>query len=77
MIFNLYRTIRDSVIDGYHNCGYFETDAPECIVEEIVKSIESDNRLSISQCSSSVCTRLKARGYLCEPYEIKSFGYSS
>ena len=77
MIFNLYRTIRDSVINGHYNCGYFETDAPECIIEEIVKSIESDNKLSIPQFSNSVCTILKARGYSCEPCKIKSFGYSS
>lgn len=77
MIFNLYRELKDSVTDGFHNCGYFETDAPESVIEETVNLIRSDNKLEISQFGDSVCTILKARGYYCERYKIKSFGYSN
>lgn len=77
MVFNLYRNLKDSVTDGFFNCGYYETDATESVIEEIVNNIKDDNKLAIKDFSCAVVNILKARGYTCEKYEIKSFGYSS
>lgn len=68
----LYRSIRYSVTGGFHNCGYYETDASEVVVSEIVKSIEKDNKLNIAEFSDAVVTILRARVYTCEPYESKA-----
>lgn len=77
MVFNLFRIVKDSVTGGLYNCGYYETDAPENVVKEIVATIEADNKLAIKDFSCAVVNILKARGYMCEEYEIKTFGYSS
>lgn len=77
MVINLYRTVTDSVTGGFHNCGYYETDATESVIEDIVRSIKDDNKLAIKDFSCAVVNILKARGYMCEEYEIKTFGYSS
>ena len=77
MVFNLFRRVKDSVYDDLHNCGYYETDAPENVIKEIVASIEADNKLAIKDFSRAVVNILKTRGYMCEEYEIKTFGYSS
>lgn len=74
MIFNLYRCVTDSPINGYHNCGYYETDAPKEIIEKIVCDIQEDDRLAIKDFSNAVVAILRARGYICEEYIIESFG---
>ena len=78
MVFNLYRS-KDGCAggDSYFNCGYYETDATEKVIKEIVASIKEDDRLGICDFGNAVITILKARGYKCEEYEIKSFGYRS
>lgn len=77
MVMQLYRSIENFTTSNFHDCGYYETDASEEVVSEIVASIEKDNKLNIEKFSDAVVTILKARGYSCEPYEIKRFGYSS
>ena len=72
MIIKLYRKTESFT----HNCGYYKTDASDSVIENIIKDIKKDNKLAINDFGNAVVTILKARGYECEEYEIKSFGYS-
>lgn len=76
MVFNLYRIVNGAIKTRF-NCGYYKTDAPEAVVEEIVEMIETDNKINIEEFGNSVVSILKARGYKCEEYDVKIFGYIS
>lgn len=74
MVINLYRNL-DTVIGGSHNCGYYKTDASEEVINGIIEDLKKDDKLKICDFAEAVETILKARGYSCEEYKIKSFGY--
>ena len=77
MVMQLYRNIERFEPTYFRNFGYYETDASEDVVSEIIKSIEKDKKVSVDKFADAVVTILKARGYSCEHYEVKRFGYSS
>lgn len=77
MIFSLYRNVKDSPTGGHYECGTYETDATEDVVEEIVNVLEKENKIKILEFGESVKSILVARGYACEKFEVKRFGYSS
>ena len=74
MVFSLWRSAGGNHLQY---CGYYETDATEDVIEEIVNSIKKDNKLPIKDFAPSVVAILRARGYTCEEYKIRSFGYTN
>ena len=77
MIFSLYRDIKDSPTGGHFNCGTYKTDATEDVVKGIVDILEKEDKVKITEFGESVKSILIARGYDCEQFKVKQFGYSS
>lgn len=71
MIFQLYRTINDKPM----SLGYFETDAEEYVLSDMISALQNDARLDMNGLQKAVPTILKARGYFCESCDVSKFGY--
>lgn len=68
MIFQLTKYINETRYD----CGTYETDAPEEVVEGIIKDFEADGHW-FHPLSDAVVSILKIRGYTCEEFTINKF----
>lgn len=71
MLFQLFKNVDDKPL----SLGYYETNATDVIIKDIVADLDTDGLLDLNGIKKAVPTILRARGYICEEKEIKKFGY--